>query len=210
MPQADLPLAGRGAPWLCHVPSNSVRPLFLPTAGVTPAIVWRLKGYLRRASNAKSLISRETVCNYCRVQRLQDRTNTSQINGLGCDRRYNRRLSLLLSWNTGWLISEPTAESLVKTTTQNPQALTVTPQGTEIPPRDSQDLRVLSFPGLAMSWTGLAASSAAIARSGTGGIGAATPRKPVAKIALVLRKAVGCRRPHWVFIEGAPGKARCV
>jgi hypothetical protein len=63
---------------------------------------------------------------------------------------------------------------------------------------------------LAMSWTGLAASSAAIARSGTGGIGAATPRRPVAKIALVPREAVGCRRPHWVFIEGAPGKARCV
>jgi hypothetical protein len=32
----------------------------------------------------------------------------------------------------------------------------------------------------------------------------------VAKIALALRTAVGCRRPHWVFIEGAPGKARCV
>jgi hypothetical protein len=63
---------------------------------------------------------------------------------------------------------------------------------------------------LAMSWTGLAATSAAIARSGAGGIGAAIPRRPVAKIALALRTAVGCRRPHWVFIEGAPGKARCV
>jgi hypothetical protein len=68
----------------------------------------------------------------------------------------------------------------------------------------SRTLRLFFVSRLAMDWTGLTASSATIARSGTGGIGAAIPRRPVAKIALAFRTAVGCRRPHWVFIEGAP------
>lgn len=94
---------------------------------------------------------------------------------------------------------------------EGPKASAVlTSQEDVMPHGDSKDFWAFVVSRLAMCWTGLAASSAAIVRSGAGGIGAAIPRRPVAKIALALRTAVGCRRPHWVFIEGAPGKARCV
>jgi hypothetical protein len=95
-------------------------------------------------------------------------------------------------------------------TLTEPSKLCCHPQGNRDSATGQHGFEGFVVSGLAMSWTGLTASSAAIVRSGTGGIGAATPRRPVAKIALALRTAVGCRRPHWVFIEGAPGKARCV
>lgn len=54
---------------------------------------------------------------------------------------------------------------------------------------------------LASLRAGLAASTAREVSSATGGIGLATARKEVAKIAPLDRTAVGCKRPHWVLLK---------